>query len=222
MEQNHGGYGLINKSISEAVLEAALRTGGDFSELYMQDTEFNTVKMVDGAVDNASYERKAGAGVRVLKGTRSAYAYTANTSESALIAAAKAAASALNEAKEFEAKSVCVERIGGYEQKYLFNHKNADRIALLRSGTAAAKAYSNEVTQVVAAYMDCDHRIAVCNSDGVYAEDRRPRTRLMIQSVAMANGEAQTGYEGPGFGKDSKLISKSTRKPSAKKLHVLR
>ena len=83
---------MINKSISEAVLEAALRTGGDFSELYMQDTEFNTVKMVDGAVDNASYERKAGAGVRVLKGTRSAYAYTANTSESALIAAAKAAA----------------------------------------------------------------------------------------------------------------------------------
>ena len=173
MEQNHGGYGLINKSISEAVLEAALRTGGDFSELYMQDTEFNTVKMVDGAVDNASYERKAGAGVRVLKGTRSAYAYTANTSESALIAAAKAAASALNEAKEFEAKSVCVERIGGYEQKIPFSTiKNADRIALLRSGTAAAKAYSNEVTQVVAAYMDCDHRIAVCNSDGVYAEDR--------------------------------------------------
>ena len=174
---------MINKSISEAVLEAALRTGGDFSELYMQDTEFNTVKMVDGAVDNASYERKAGAGVRVLKGTRSAYAYTANTSESALIAAAKAAASALNEAKEFEAKSVCVERIGGYEQKIPFSTiKNADRIALLRSGTAAAKAYSNEVTQVVAAYMDCDHRIAVCNSDGVYAEDRRPRTRLMIQS----------------------------------------
>ena len=112
---------MINKSISEAVLEAALRTGGDFSELYMQDTEFNTVKMVDGAVDNASYERKAGAGVRVLKGTRSAYAYTANTSESALIAAAKAAASALNEAKEFEAKSVCVERIGGYEQKIPFS-----------------------------------------------------------------------------------------------------
>lgn len=129
---------MINKSISEAVLEAALRTGGDFSELYMQDTEFNTVKMVDGAVDNASYERKAGAGVRVLKGTRSAYAYTANTSESALIAAAKAAASALNEAKEFEAKSVCVERIGGYEQKIPFSTiKNADRIALLRSGTAA-------------------------------------------------------------------------------------
>ena len=105
---------MINKSISEAVLEAALRTGGDFSELYMQDTEFNTVKMVDGAVDNASYERKAGAGVRVLKGTRSAYAYTANTSESALIAAAKAAASAIKDAKEFEDKSVFVERIGGY------------------------------------------------------------------------------------------------------------
>ena len=74
---------MINKSISEAVLEAALRTGGDFSELYMQDTEFNTVKMVDGAVDNASYERKAGAGVRVLK-ARAAHMHTLRTQAKAL------------------------------------------------------------------------------------------------------------------------------------------
>jgi len=93
---------------------------------------------------------------------------------------------------------------------------------------AAAKAYSNEVTQVVAAYMDCDHRIAVCNSDGVYAEDRRPRTRLMIQSVAMTNGEAQTGYEGPGLGKgfeayqqiDPETVGKEASRIAVTMLHA--
>ncbi len=120
MEQNHGGYGLINKSISEAVLEAALRTGGDFSELYMQDTEFNTVKMVDGAVDNASYERKAGAGVRVLKGTRSAYAYTANTSESALIAAAKAADPHLTKQGNSKLNPSALNASADTSKKYLF------------------------------------------------------------------------------------------------------
>ena len=77
---------------------------------------------------------------------------------------------------------------------------NAKRIALLREGTKAAKAYSDEITQVVASYMDCDHKIMVCNSNGIWAEDRRPRTRVFVQTVAMANGEAQTGNVSPGLG----------------------
>ncbi|MBQ5512101.1 MAG: hypothetical protein IIT83_00315, partial [Bacteroidales bacterium] len=36
--------------------------------------------MIDNKVENANYQRKVGAGVRVLKGTRSAYAYSADTS----------------------------------------------------------------------------------------------------------------------------------------------
>ena len=96
---------MINSSIVNAVLDEALRTGGDFSELYLQDTESNSLQMIDGKVENANYNRRVGAGVRVLSGTRSAYAYTADTSDEALFAAARAAASALKGTKAFEAKS---------------------------------------------------------------------------------------------------------------------
>ena len=196
-----GGVNLISKKIAEAVLEEALRTGGDFSELYMQDTETNSVNMVNGAVEDARYQRKVGAGVRVLKGTRSAYAYTADTSEEALIATARAAASALDGVKEFESRKLEVIRDGRTAPRIPFTEvNNAKRIALLREGTKAAKAYSDEITQVVASYMDCDHKIMVCNSNGIWAEDRRPRTRVFVQTVAMANGEAQTGNVSPGLG----------------------
>ena len=192
---------MISNSIVSAVLDEALRTGGDFSELYMQDTETNTLSMIDGKVENANYKRMAGAGVRVLKGTRSAYAYTADTSEAALIAAARAAASALNGLTECASKSICTERIGRSSAKIPFDTiGNADRIALMRIATDAAKAHSGEISQVVAHYIDCDHRVAVYNSLGVHAEDRRPRTRISIRAVAMANGEAQTGSTAPGYG----------------------
>ena len=192
---------MISKKIAEAVLEEALRTGGDFSELYMQDTETNSVNMVNGAVEDARYQRKVGAGVRVLKGTRSAYAYTADTSEEALIATARAAASALDGVKEFESRKLEVIRDGRTAPRIPFTEvNNAKRIALLRDGTKAAKAYSDEITQVVASYMDCDHKIMVCNSNGIWAEDRRPRTRVFVQTVAMANGEEQTGNVSPGLG----------------------
>ena len=192
---------MINSSIVNAVLDEALRTGGDFSELYLQDTETNTMTMIDGKVENANYQRKVGAGVRVLKGTQSAYAYTAETGEDALIACAKAAASALKGTKEFERKTIAIDRIGTSWAKIPFSEiRNAKRIELLRQGTEAAKAYSDEITQVVANYMDCDHRTWVFNSEGVHAEDRRPRVRAAIQAVAMANGEAQTGGASPGYG----------------------
>ena len=194
-------YELIDRRTVNDVLNEALATGGDFSELYLEDTETNTMTMIDGKVDSANYQRKVGAGVRVLKGTRSAYAYSAETSEQALIACAKAAASALKGTKEFEAKTVAIDRIGASWAKVPFSEiRNDRRIELLRRGTNAAKAESSEITQVVANYMDCDHRTWVWNSEGVHAEDRRPRTRTAVQAVAMANGEAQTGTCSPGYG----------------------
>lgn len=76
---------MIQEAIAQRVLDAALETGGDFSELFMEDTETHSISMLNGTVENATYRRRTGAGVRVLKGEQSAYAYTADTSEAALV-----------------------------------------------------------------------------------------------------------------------------------------
>lgn len=192
---------MIDQVKAKRVLDAALETGGDFSELFMEDTESNSIQMTDGKVENALYRRSHGAGVRVLKEGRSAYAYTADTSEEALIATARAAAAALSGVKE--AQSVAFATVRKHQSELLTPFSqvdNAARIGLLKKGTAAARAHSNEVTQVSASYADVDQRILVCNSLGVWGEDRRPRTRVFVSAVASAGGEAQEGRESPGFG----------------------
>lgn len=192
---------MISEVKAQRVLDAALETGGDFSELFMEDTENNSIQMTDGKVENALYRRSHGAGVRVLKGARSAYAYTADTSEEALIATARAAAAALEGVKEGESVSFsAVKKLALPPEQPFSEIKNADRIALLKKGSAAAKAHSAEVAQVTGRYADVDQRILVCNSLGVWGEDRRPRTRVFIIAVASANGEAQEGRESPGYG----------------------
>ena len=85
---------MVDKNTARAVLDEALKTGGDFSELFCEDTETNNISMSDGKVENATYSRLNGAGVRVLKGTRCAYAFTAGMNERALMEAARAAAAA--------------------------------------------------------------------------------------------------------------------------------
>ena len=191
---------MISESIVRRVLDEALKTGGDYSELFMQDSDFNTVRMVDGKVENASYERKVGAGVRVLKGTRCAYAYTADTSEEAILETARAAAAAIDGVPELSSRSFEVRKGGIRCEKPFSGIENPARVELMRAGTAAARAYSGDVTQVEARYLDADHRVMVANSNGIWAEDRRPRTRLFVTAVAMQGTEAQTGYVAPGRG----------------------
>lgn len=192
---------MISEIKAQRVLDAALETGGDFSELFLEDTENNTIQMTDGKVENAVYRRGHGAGVRVLKDGRSAYAYTADTSEEALIATARAAAAALSGVKEGECAAFSAFRKHEQAPEQPFSDiKNAQRIELLKKGTAAARAHSPEVTQITGRYLDVDQRILVCNSLGVWGSDRRPRTRAFINAVATANGEAQEGYESPGYG----------------------
>ena len=99
---------MITQALAQAVLAAALETGGDFSELYLEDTESNDLSMMGGTVENATYSRRHGAGVRVLKGTRYAYAYTADTSEQALLATARAAAAAISGDERFSVRPFAV------------------------------------------------------------------------------------------------------------------
>lgn len=189
---------LIEQGIAERVLQAALAGGADFSELFVEDTVSNALSMTDGKVENAAYTRRHGAGVRVLLGTRSAYAYTAGTDEASLIATAKAAAAALRGAPE---ERQIVFAASGFRAPMAVPFtavENDRRMALLREATRAARSVSPEVVQVQANYTDKVRRTLVCNSEGTFAEAERPYTRAGIAVVARQGAEAQTGFEGPG------------------------
>lgn len=192
---------LISEALAQRILDAALTTGGDYSELYMEDKETNSVMLQQGSVEQASYRRSAGAGVRVLKGGRCAYAYTADTGEDALIKTAKAAAAALNEAKAHSPAAFSVYREAAYRAAIpLDTVDNAARIKLLREAEAAARSVSPEISQVTAQYADVTQRVHICNSLGVWAEDNRPRTRIYVSAVAANGTEYQQGSDAPGRG----------------------
>ncbi len=191
---------MINESTARAVLSEAQKSGADYAELFLEDRESNLAEMLDGKVESANYTRICGAGVRVLKGTLSAYAYSADTSERALLDTARAAAAALGEAKFSPDGSVAFEakRYGTKMERAFDTIGNADRVKLMREAALAARSVSDEVTQTRVRYLDSVQRVTIISTDGVYAFDERPRTRLSVKAVAMKDGEAQTGLESPG------------------------
>ena len=191
---------MITQALASAVLAAALETGGDFSELFLEDTESNNLSMMGGKVENAAYSRRHGAGVRVLKGTRYAYAYTADTSEQALLATARAAAAAISGDGRYGCKPFSVTDCRREPVIAAASVNNDRRVRWLREASAAAKDHSPEITQTIAELSDVDQRVLICNSQGVFAYDRRPRTRIVVQAVASDGSQAQTGRRSPGRG----------------------
>src|SRR3954470_24627918 len=85
---------MIDEAVVQRVLTAALRTGGDFAEVFAEDRRSSNARLDDGKVEEVVSGRDRGAGIRVVRGDTTGFAHTANLSEDGLRTAAEAAASA--------------------------------------------------------------------------------------------------------------------------------
>ncbi|MCR1953014.1 MULTISPECIES: TldD/PmbA family protein [unclassified Clostridium] len=199
---------MLSKNILSSVLARCLITGGDFAEIFEEDTIDTSIGILNGKVENSISGRTHGIGIRIFKGLKSVYAYTNNTSLNALLDTAQKAALALGELKEDI--SIVLNEKAIYNNNpiiYIPSSISAQKkIEVMKRGYKAAKEYSDEITQVSVGYLDKEQNILIANTEGLLTEDRRVRTRLSISSVASANGENQTGFEGPGAHKGFELF----------------
>src|SRR3712207_2792814 len=85
---------LIDESTVQRVLAAALRTGGDFAEVFAEDRRSSSARLDDGRIEELTSGRDRGAGIRVLRGGTTGFAHTSDLSEAGLRRAAEAAAAA--------------------------------------------------------------------------------------------------------------------------------
>ena len=85
-------FGVTEEQLRALVAEG-LRDGGDWCDLYFEDTSYHDLLLRDGVVGSGGYHVDYGCGIRVLKGEKTGYAYAETTDFPSLKAAARAAAS---------------------------------------------------------------------------------------------------------------------------------
>ncbi|WP_252254414.1 TldD/PmbA family protein [Clostridium sp. ZBS12] len=192
---------MLGKSIVSQVLARCLITGGDFAEIFEDDSVNNSISLIDGKVEDTIGGRNYGIGIRIFKGLKSVYAYTNNNSLDSLLETAYRAALALGDANEKEKNIVINEKKIQTIHPIMFYPKDVNynkKIDILKLAYNSAKNYNSEISQVITSYGDKEQNILIANSDGLYIEDKRIRTRLGINAIASKGSENQTGFEGPG------------------------
>jgi TldD protein len=189
---------LIDESLVQATLRTALRRGGDFAEVFVEDRRTSAARLDDGKVDNVTSGRDRGAGVRVVVGDATGFAHTADLTEDGLARAADTAAAAARGGGGAMEPTALRRQDAPSPYEVTVPSEDVPRqrkIELLQRGDAAARGVGGAISQVMAIYSDNRRRILVANSDGLLATDDVTRTLFGVQAVATGDTGMQTGYE---------------------------
>jgi TldD protein len=192
---------VIASDVLERVLAGAVSTGAEFAEIYAEDKRSTSAGLDDGKVEQVSSGRDRGAGIRVIAGETTGFAYTSDLSEPGLVAAASAAAAAASRGgggvRTVALTASPPHRPNTVEQDPDSVAKAA-KVELLERMNEAARAYGPEIVQVSAGYGDSWKKVLVANTDGVLTDDEVVRTLLRISAVADGDTGMQTGYQSMG------------------------
>jgi TldD protein len=194
---------VLSRKLIENTLTAALSTGGDFAEIFVEDRTNNGIVMMGGKVESTMSGRDYGVGIRIFKGFNSVYAYTNKSDEDTLIETAKKAAQAVEgniidltiNLTKSDVKNINIIQIDPSKVE------KTKKVQVMKKAYDIAFNYDELITQVSINYTDYIQNIMVANSEGLWKEDTRVRSRLGISSVASKDGEMQSGFFAPGASK---------------------
>lgn len=192
---------LMKESLIIKALDAALSTGADFAEVFVEESLNNSISMVDGKVDSVGSHLVSGVGIRAYRGLQSASASSSDLSEDAVLSAARSVAAVIGDSSRILPPIRLTERVNTNIHRIEIVPSCvplADKVELLDRALSSAKAYSPLVSQVTGSLIDVDRKILVANSDGLLTGDRQIRTRMAASAVASRSGESQTGSCSPG------------------------
>ena len=174
----------------------------DYADLYFQFTKSEGWSLEEGIVKTGSFSIDQGVGVRAVSGDRTAFSYSDEISERALLEAAKATRTIGRQGAGRIKVASTAEPAGG-RSLYLPNDPLAsldatEKVSLLERIERIARKKDPRIVQVMAGLAGEYDVVLVMRSDGVIAADIRPLVRLSITVIAEQDGRREMGSSGGG------------------------
>lgn len=192
--------GMLDRKVLSDVLAKATKRGGDFADIFIEKRVTTMVSCEDQKIERIKTGTDLGAGVRVVYGDTTAYAYTNKISAEHLLQVADIASRAGRGANRNVSVDLRkVQPAAGLDIVTLPDSVPIDaKVAAVTAADNAAREADGRVRQVMAVYGDVIQDVTIANTLGRLVEDRRVRTRMSVNAVAAGDGQIQTGFESIG------------------------
>jgi len=189
----------MNRKEIEQILKAATKHGADFAELFWEHKETTAIGCEENRIERILSGIDEGAGIRVIYNNSSSYAYTNEVNLKRLLEVAELAGKAAQKQRQAVAEPLCFHTPSAHIKLPVEiapgEIKIEDKTKKVLEANNAARRVDKRIRQVSVGYQDVRQKVNIANSEGVYVEDLRTRTRLSVNVVAGADGVVQTGYQ---------------------------
>jgi len=172
----------------------------DYADLYFQYSRSESWGLEEGQVKSGHFHIEQGVGVRAVSGEKTAFAYSDDINNEALLHAA-GVTRAIAQAGQ-ERNIPALERRQAptlyLPQDPIASLSAQAKVQLLEKLERYARAIDPRITQVMASIAGEYEVMMVARHDGVMAADIRPLVRLSINVIAESNGRREQGSSGGG------------------------
>ncbi len=190
----------MNQNTARKVLLESLSTGGDYAEIFLEDTIKNSIRRTKDKIDDVGTSHYYGAGIRILKDLEEVYGYTNDVSEAGLLKLAKSLKGAYDGApliKKIDFTDCDVKTHTSF-QILSKDIPNSKKIGYLKICTDEMLSYSPKIVQAVANFSDETQCVTIANSKGVFKTDVRNHERITAFAVASDGKDLQRASDSFG------------------------
>ena len=183
-----------------AVLKKTLSGGGEFADIFIERSTPFSVVCEDGKIEKVISGLDCGAGVRLINGRRTAYAYTNDVTTDSLLEIADAVRQTASTG-DYYASIKLVRKNPKKDfpiKKSPETVSAADKVALVLQANTVARSLDRRIRQATVMYRENRQQVVIANSDGAMVEDDRLYLTAMVHVVAAEGDVIQTGYEPVG------------------------
>src|SRR4051812_31282067 len=193
----------LDESKLAAALAAISSHRIDDADLYFQYTRSEGWSLEEGIVKSGSFGIDQGVGVRAVAGEKTAFAYSDDISEAALLDAAHtvrtiAAAGQSRRVKVDTKPSLAASRVLYAPMDPIATLDSTQKVALLEKVEQLARGKDPRIVQVMAGLAAEYDVVLVARADGTRAADVRPLVRLSVTVIAEQDGRREVGSGGGG------------------------
>lgn len=188
---------MIESRLTKKILNALLKNGADFSEIFIQKRVSSNLRLEDSKIDNSSSGYELGCGLRLWVGDSTFYAYVDSIQHEKLLDAATVLSSAVNGSSSLKVLDL-TRAESSYRtdiEKFPDSVSQDTKKKILESVDRTSRDFSPSIIQVTSNLSDVAEEIYIANSRGVLSHEESVKTFLGINVVAKKKKEVRTGYQ---------------------------
>jgi len=209
---------MISKKLAIDVLNEALSTGGDYAEIFYEDSTSSNISLDNGKVETSNSTSMCGVGLRLLKENQCIYGYTNDLSKKGLLALAGSLKNSFHDKRKItvtELNMIRAKNRNPVKNSYL-GISREEKIALLKEGVDEIQSFKDpRIVRYVAAFGDNHRFVAVFNSKGKWFKRDSEFGRMIFSIIVADQNGFETGFDGPGSQKDISFFKSKEVNPRA-------